>query len=241
MTAREIDALLSNLRELAIRQHLEICRQARVLDDLVVARLVEWLAKQDVLAEGRVANPRLLGAVGDRAAKDDLALGATHLAEERLQQRRLARADRADDRSERPARDLEVDVRELEHGRDVLELVHDRWLPLPIPLLPLPLHNDRLGRRTLPLERGVDDLNCELGLEVHRERLRDLVRKEDLRQPVASVVRVGDRGEGHREHHQRHTKELEEGQGGEYDGRRVESSARRRVDEERDHSRQHRH
>eukprot|EP00965_Chrysotila_dentata_P002832 91815-Pleurochrysis_carterae.AAC.1 len=86
----EVDPALANLRLISGRKLREIVRERACLHDERVAFGVEGRAEKHVVAQREVLDPRLLRAVGDRAAQADSAAQPRDLVNQRGEERRLA-------------------------------------------------------------------------------------------------------------------------------------------------------
>ena len=60
LSAREVDALLSNLGAVASRQQIQIGLQGAGLNDPRITVQVKWGTHEDVVAQGQVLDPRVL-------------------------------------------------------------------------------------------------------------------------------------------------------------------------------------
>src|SRR4051794_40245940 len=96
------------------RKRAQVLLQGTAADDLPVALLVPWQAKQDVVAQRGGHDPRLLWTVAQLAAKPDLATHALDLTKQCLAQRRFATANGAADSHQLTTRDGQVDVLQRE-------------------------------------------------------------------------------------------------------------------------------
>ena len=83
LSTRQRDLSLADLRCIACRKDGKVRLEAADAQDASVALGVEGAAQGDVLAEGRVEEPRLLRKEGDGAAERGGAGEADHLTEER--------------------------------------------------------------------------------------------------------------------------------------------------------------
>mmetsp|Transcript_30553 Transcript_30553/g.87623 ORF Transcript_30553/g.87623 Transcript_30553/m.87623 type:complete len:203 (-) Transcript_30553:414-1022(-) len=144
-------------------------------------------AEEDVVPDGSVDQKRHLRLVGDGDVGDrPLTLEQLQLAQQRREQRGLARADGAADQHEFPLSGLEVDVREngLRLRRDVLAILILLWR-----------HRVCKGR--------VSDLQRSFGFILGRH----FRKTQEVLDALCSVDRIKPRhparGEGHCDHQQR--------------------------------------
>ena len=110
--ARDGDALLlptgqrhpalADVREVFVREHVEVLLELARRDGLLVLFLVVGLTEEDVLADGAVEDPRLLRDVRDGPGDFHLALHARDEVVQPGQERGLPGPDAADDHRQRP-------------------------------------------------------------------------------------------------------------------------------------------
>ena len=82
LPAGEVEAALADLRQIALRQNLQVGVEAARGDHLCVIVAVKGLAKEDVAPKRRVLDPRILRAVRDAAAHDDAPGQTRHVADQ---------------------------------------------------------------------------------------------------------------------------------------------------------------
>lgn len=90
LTSGEVDTLFSDRLGITVGQQIQIGLQTCLMDDVPVSLLVERPSKQNVLSDGRVADPGYLRARSRATSKHDFTLGTPHFAKERTQQRRFS-------------------------------------------------------------------------------------------------------------------------------------------------------
>ena len=227
---------LSDFGHVTVGKQLEVSLETRVMDGLPIPLFVERLAERDVLAHSRVLNPRALRTVGDCTVKLDGTCGAAHHADHALQQRRLARADRAHDSDQLSLGNREVDVLQLERRLLKLRLGGGRRTRLLLGFLRLLALLGFLRRRAVPNELCVDDLDSVLHLRVLDFGLCERLRLKDTVQTFGGVVSIHGAAEGQScqgcecdipgrrkrsltQEHERHTEKLGEREGREDIGR----------------------
>ena len=116
LAAAEIDPTLADLGRVPRRQDVQVVLQRAGINHLVVPVLVVRSAEGDIVAQRAVHDEGGLGGVGDGAVDPDLPLELDQLAEHRVQQRGLARADLPDDHAEGSAADLQIDLGQHMHA-----------------------------------------------------------------------------------------------------------------------------
>mmetsp|Transcript_12736 Transcript_12736/g.31199 ORF Transcript_12736/g.31199 Transcript_12736/m.31199 type:complete len:296 (-) Transcript_12736:235-1122(-) len=114
LAARQVHALLADLRLVARGQQVQVRAQRARRQHARVVLLVQLAAHEHVGPQRRVLDPWVLRRVRHAALHHHAALEARHLAQQRGQQRRLAGAHLADDHDQLAAVRLKVEV--LEHG-----------------------------------------------------------------------------------------------------------------------------
>mmetsp|Transcript_6694 Transcript_6694/g.12309 ORF Transcript_6694/g.12309 Transcript_6694/m.12309 type:complete len:315 (+) Transcript_6694:1143-2087(+) len=219
LASGEVDAPLADLCLVPGDHVPQVLPQSRDPNGLVVELLVEVESEQDVLANRRVEDPRLLRDVGDRAPRLDDPVEAGDLAEDRVENRAFSRACWADDCYQLSVLGLQVDVLE---SHEIIHVASCAFLGQPV-LQPHCSSLSRLLHRPPPLrhplvqvapaEGAVRDLHCRV---VVRERvdlpLVDLVPGQIVFDTVHRRQRYGQLRDDLRKEYQRHAQDRVEGQ-----------------------------
>ena len=163
LAARQGDAPLPDLGHVALGHGLEVGCEGTGLDDLLVPGLLHGAAHQDVVPQGGVEDPGLLGHEGQGAVHLEAAALQLHLAHDGGDERGLAGAHGPGDSEKLTAPHAKVQVEEAVH-KDPLQGQDAILLPLVLPLLlglggllALPCLLD------LPGQAGPGDLDALLG------------------------------------------------------------------------------